>query len=468
MKGWRSARVALAVLLILATAVAGVLAGSNVVSEAGAADTFTLTYLAGSGGTIDGFTPQTVEAGANGTEVTAVANTGYHFVSWSDGFPTAARTDTNVIANLTVTASFALNTYTLTYTAGVNGTITGTTPQTVNYLGSGTEVTAVANTGYHFVSWSDGFPTAARTDTNVIANLTVTASFALNTYTLTPTAGLNGAISPATVQTVNYGDTPTFTISPATGYHVADVLVDGVSVGAVTSYTFPAVSANRTISASFALGVQTRLSIGVGKTIVDYGSSILLTGVLYDSGDPLHEVGMGDRLVTVQSASSTMGPWADLKTLTTSSVAGFVGKCTLTVTPTGPTYYRLRFAAGANSGYGGSLSFVVRVGVRPVLGKPKVPLSVRAGRSFTVSGTLRPRFPAGKHTVAIKIYRYKNRHWLFTRQVSATNADSGGNTSYRVKVKLSTRGEYRFRAYTAPTVTWAADTTPLSTVLSVR
>ena len=51
---------------------------------------------------------------------------------------TAARTDTNVTANVSVTANFAINTYTLTYTAGANGTITGTSPQTVNHGADGT------------------------------------------------------------------------------------------------------------------------------------------------------------------------------------------------------------------------------------------------------------------------------------------------------------------------------------------
>ena len=69
-------------------------------------------------------------------------------------------------ANVSVTANFAINTYTLTYTAGANGSITGTSPQTVNYGADGSEVTAVPNTGYHFVNWSDGVLTAARTDTN--------------------------------------------------------------------------------------------------------------------------------------------------------------------------------------------------------------------------------------------------------------------------------------------------------------
>ncbi len=67
--------------------------------------------------------------------MTAVPDAGYHFVSWSDGVLTAARTETNVTANISVTATFAINTYTLTYTAGANGTITGTSPQTVNHGG---------------------------------------------------------------------------------------------------------------------------------------------------------------------------------------------------------------------------------------------------------------------------------------------------------------------------------------------
>ena len=102
---------------------------------------------------------------------------------------TAARTDTNVTADITVTANFAITTYTLTYTAGANGSITGASPQTVDHGASGTEVTAVPNTGYHFVSWCDGVLTAARTDTNVTADISVTATFAITTYTLTYAAG---------------------------------------------------------------------------------------------------------------------------------------------------------------------------------------------------------------------------------------------------------------------------------------
>ena len=59
---------------------------------------------------------------------------GYHFVELERRRLTAVRARTpNVTADISVTANFAINTYTLTYTAGADGTITGTTPQTVNY-----------------------------------------------------------------------------------------------------------------------------------------------------------------------------------------------------------------------------------------------------------------------------------------------------------------------------------------------
>ena len=141
----------------------------------------TLTYSAGTGGTISGISPQAVAYGGSGSTVTAVQDTGYSFVNWSDGVTTAARTDTNVIASKSVTANFAINTYTLNYNAGTGGTISGTTPQTVNYNASGSPVTAVPATGYSFASWSDGVTTAARTDTGVTASKTVTATFVLNT-----------------------------------------------------------------------------------------------------------------------------------------------------------------------------------------------------------------------------------------------------------------------------------------------
>ena len=69
---------------------------------------------------------------------------------------------------------------------------------------------------------------------------------------MTASAGANGAISPSGAVAVNSGASQAFTITPDAGYHVADLLVDGGSVGALTSYTFTNVTANHIIAASFA------------------------------------------------------------------------------------------------------------------------------------------------------------------------------------------------------------------------
>src|SRR5450830_1277675 len=175
-----------------------------------------------------------------------------------DGGGTAnAGVDTSTPQTFTITVNPhndpPVDTYTVTYTAGVNGTISGTSPQTVNQGASGTVVTAVPNRGYHFVSWSDGVATAARTDTNVTANINATASFAVDTFAITASAVANGSIDPSGTMSVNSGSNLTFTITPNTGYHVLDVLVDSVSVGAVTSYTFMNLTENHTIAATFAI-----------------------------------------------------------------------------------------------------------------------------------------------------------------------------------------------------------------------
>ncbi len=70
---------------------------------------------------------------------------------------------------------------------------------------------------------------------NVTADHTIAVVFAINTYTITPTAGTNGSISPNTQQTVNYGSSKTFNFTPNTGYHIASVVVDGVPLGTTPS-----------------------------------------------------------------------------------------------------------------------------------------------------------------------------------------------------------------------------------------
>ncbi|MEI6421895.1 MAG: FG-GAP-like repeat-containing protein, partial [Lentisphaerota bacterium] len=186
--------------------------------------TYTVSFAPGTaGGSISGNATQTIQHGGSCTAVTAVADTGYHFVNWNGDYSGTSNplTISNVTVNKTITANFAINQYTLTYNAGTGGTLTGLTPQTINHGASGTAVTAVANTGYNFSGWSDGVGMASRTDTNVTANKTVTANFAINTYTVTfdlvgkGTRSGGGALS----QTINHGSGATApNVTPNVGW----------------------------------------------------------------------------------------------------------------------------------------------------------------------------------------------------------------------------------------------------------
>ena len=95
------------------------------------------------------------------------------------------------------------------------------------------------------------------------------------TYTITATAGANGSISPNGAVTVNHGGSQQFTITPNGGYRIADVRVDGSSVGAVSSYTFSNVTAGHTITANFTYNDDDDTS---PRTLTDPATGITASG----------------------------------------------------------------------------------------------------------------------------------------------------------------------------------------------
>src|SRR5204863_307873 len=137
-----------------------------------------------------------------------------------------------------------------------HGSIAPSGAISVNY-GADETFTITPDTDHHIADvLVDGASVGAvgsYTFTNVHAAHTVAASFAIDTYSITASAGANGSIAPSGAVSVNAGADEAFTITPDADYHVADVLVDGVSVGAVGSYTFTNVHAAHTIAASFAI-----------------------------------------------------------------------------------------------------------------------------------------------------------------------------------------------------------------------
>ena len=182
------------------------------------------------------------EHGATAT-ITAIAAEGYHFVRWSDGNTEATRSIV-VTAAVTLTAEFAINVYTVTLNAE-NGTVKGA--GSYNY-GTDVTLTATPAEGYHFVKWSDGDTNATRT-IKVTADVTLTAEFAINVYTVTLSAE-NGTVTGA--GEYNHGTEVTLTATPNEGYRFVK-WSDG-DTNATRTIT---VTADVTLIAEFAINVYT-------------------------------------------------------------------------------------------------------------------------------------------------------------------------------------------------------------------
>ena len=148
----------------------------------------------------------------------------------------------------------------------------------------------------------------------------------ITTFTLTATAGANGSIIPPGVTTVNVGANQSYTITPDPGYYIDDVLVDGGSVGAVSTYDFIGVQANHTIDASFAL---TNVTISAAPPVTaTYNQALTVPVTLSDATGVIAAeltVEYDTALLTLVGANSTgtlTGDPVDTWAVETNTVAG--------------------------------------------------------------------------------------------------------------------------------------------------
>jgi len=256
--------------------------------------TFTITPETDGNGTLNPGTPQTVAYNSNLT-FTAMPATGMTVDGWFvDGqlkqTGQSTFTLTGVQADHTVKATFKVLTFTVTATAGANGSVSPQGAQTVVY-NKGLTFTATPASGYAVDSWSvDG--TVVQTGgtqfalTNVLKDHTVQVTFIL-TYTITPSAGANGTISPSTAMKVNAGCDCCLTASPRSGYMVDRWMVDGKVVQQnCTKCLLAKVSANHTVQVTFILAYTITTSAGANGAIspkdaqiVPKGSSQLFTAI---------------------------------------------------------------------------------------------------------------------------------------------------------------------------------------------
>ena len=177
-----------------------------------------------------------------------------------------------VTANCTVIAAFVAAAHTVTSSAVGNGTISP--PSQSVQDGATTQFTVTPNTGHH-ATMGGTCPAGSLVDTTyttgaITADCDVSATFSINQYNVTSSAGANGSIDPETTQTVNYGSQPAFTVTANPGYYATVSGSCGGSLVSITAttYTFTAnaVTSVCTVVANFALlPVVTSIATGHGQ-----------------------------------------------------------------------------------------------------------------------------------------------------------------------------------------------------------
>ena len=220
----------------------------------------------------------TVTSGGNGTAsashakavvdteitLTATPDKGYHFKEWevmSGGVTIENNKFTMPDGNVEVKAIFekdAPTEFTITFD-GNGGTPSVDSMTTIDQKLSSLP-RASRRGSYRFLGWYLADGAEITTDTVFSANTIVYAhwtytggggSSGYSYYTIKATAGTGGSISPSGSISVREGRDQTFTITPDKGYAVANVKIDGKSIGAVKSYTFENVSRTHTIEVVF-------------------------------------------------------------------------------------------------------------------------------------------------------------------------------------------------------------------------
>ena len=201
-----------------------------------------------------------------GTEIrlTATPKEGYHFKEWqviSGNVTIKDNKFTMPDGNVEVKAIFekdAPTEFTITFD-GNGGTPSVDSMTTIDQKLSSLP-RASRRGSYRFLGWYLADGAEITTDTVFSANTIVYAhwtytggggSSGYSYYTIKATAGTGGSISPSGSISVREGRDQTFTITPDKGYAVANVKIDGKSIGAVKSYTFENVSRTHTIEVIF-------------------------------------------------------------------------------------------------------------------------------------------------------------------------------------------------------------------------
>lgn len=188
--------------------------GNATITANFAIDTLTVTAVANDAamGTVTGAGRYIYGLAAT---LTATANYGYKFVSWSNG-DVVNPLSFYVTSDTALTAIFAVDQFDINVACNeTEGTVTGA--GSYDY-GSNAVIEAVANYGYHFTQWNDGNTDNPRT-IQVTTDQNFVASFARNNYTLTVSVDSTEMGSVTGAGSYAFEEEATITAVPNHGYH---------------------------------------------------------------------------------------------------------------------------------------------------------------------------------------------------------------------------------------------------------
>ncbi|MBF0102389.1 MAG: DUF1566 domain-containing protein, partial [Desulfobacterales bacterium] len=166
--------------------------------------------------------------------------------------------------------------YSLTASAGTGGSIS---PSGMSwpYQGNSQTYTITPNSCYQIdqltVDGASVTSASSYTFSNITSNHTISVTFNLIPYTIAATASTGGRIEPSGTVSVNCNESKTFTFTSDAFYQLADVKVDGTSVGKPSTYTIPNLKENHTIEVTFEkIKYTITATAGTGGTISPSGS----------------------------------------------------------------------------------------------------------------------------------------------------------------------------------------------------
>jgi hypothetical protein len=209
----------------------------------------------------------------------------------------------------------------------------------------------------------------------------------------------------------------------------------------------------------------TTLTVSAQKASINWGATGILNGVLQTTANP--PLPVDQQQVQVQYATQSIGPWltAPNSPITNNAAPYSSGAYTYPWTASRNLYWRMTYLG--TSEWAATVGNYVYVQVKAVVGKPACPSSIKSGKKFTVSGSLKPLFPVGTN-VQVKAQKYSSGKWKAYKTYAATTANSGSHSKYSVKLSITHKGKYRFYATTAATSTLAAGTSAYSGSMQVK